>query len=150
MQNLYVKFHEESNDSLEEEARFVFKELEKGNKKYLALWQQFKQLSLLSFQEIYELLKVSFDYYHGESFYQDKTAEIVLKLNEKGLTKKDDGALIVDLEKENLGVSLIERSDGATLYMTRDLAALFYRFKTFNFSKILYVVGNEQKLHLSN
>ncbi|MDY0115223.1 MAG: arginine--tRNA ligase [Acholeplasmatales bacterium] len=147
LQNLYVKFHEESNDSLEEEARFVFKELEKGNKKYLALWQQFKQLSLLSFQEIYELLKVSFDYYHGESFYQDKTAEIVLKLNEKGLTKKDDGALIVDLEKENLGVSLIERSDGATLYMTRDLAALFYRFKTFNFSKILYVVGNEQKLH---
>ncbi|SRR5690554_975731 len=147
LQNLYVKFHEESNESLEEEARFVFKELEKGNKKYLALWQQFKQLSLLSFQEIYELLKVSFDYYHGESFYQDKTAEIVLKLNEKGLTKKDDGALIVDLEKENLGVSLIERSDGATLYMTRDLAALFYRFKTFNFSKILYVVGNEQKLH---
>lgn len=145
LQSLYVKFHEEVTDELEEQARLVFKQLEEGNEKYLKLWSYFKELSLVSFAKMYELLNVSFDYYQGESFYNDKMDRVIEEIEAKKISKIDDGALIVELD--NMPPALIKRSDGATLYMTRDLAALLYRYDTFKFDKVLYVVGNEQKLH---
>ncbi len=145
LQSLYVKFHEKTTEELEEKARTVFKMLEEGNEEYLELWGYFKKLSLVAFDKMYQLLNVSFDYYQGESFYNDKMDKVVNEIENKKIAKIDDGALIVELE--NMPPALIKRSDGATLYMTRDLAALLYRFETFNFNKVLYVVGNEQKLH---
>lgn len=149
LQSLYVKFHSLEDESLEDEARLVFKELEEGNEEYTSLWEKFKKLSLVSFDKMYKLLDVTFDYYTGESFYNDKMERVVKELDNKALTKIDDGALIVNLDEYNMPPALIKRSDGATLYMTRDLAALLYRYETFNFDRILYVVGNEQKLHFS-
>lgn len=145
LQSLYVKFHEESTEELEEQARVVFREMEEGNEKYLKLWRYFKELSLVSFEKMYQLLNVSFDYYQGESFYNDKMDRVIKEIEEKQIAKIDDGALIIELD--DMPPALIKRSDGATLYMTRDLAALLYRFDNFKFDKVLYVVGNEQKLH---
>src|SRR5690606_9165311 len=101
------------------------------------------------FMEMYELLNVQFDSYNGEAFYNDKMDSVVEELEEKNLLVEDQGAMVVKVD-ENQPPVLIKRSDGATLYATRDLAALLYRYKTYNFSKILYVVGNEQKLHFEN
>ena len=98
--------------------------------------------------KMYEILNVKFDSYHGEAFYNDKMADVVKILTEKELTEIDDGALIVRLN-DDLPPALIKRSDGATLYITRDLAALLYRYNTYHFDKVLYVVGNEQKLHFN-
>jgi arginyl-tRNA synthetase len=148
LQALYVGFHEDAKDdpSLEVQAREVFKALENGNEDYLALWKQFRDLSLEEFMSMYEVLNVSFDAYEGEAFYNDKMDEVVQALDEKGLLKIDDGATIVDLG-EDLPPALIKRSDGATLYLTRDLAALKYRYEHYGAKKVIYVVGNEQQLH---
>ncbi|NMA04964.1 MAG: arginine--tRNA ligase [Acholeplasmataceae bacterium] len=148
LQSLYVKFHEEENELLEEKARETFKALEDGDKRVLALWEYFKEESLKEFMKMYEILNVKFDSYHGEAFYNDKMADVVKILTEKELTEIDDGALIVRLN-DDLPPALIKRSDGATLYITRDLAALLYRYNTYHFDKVLYVVGNEQKLHFN-
>jgi len=151
LQKLYVKFHEEekNNKELEQEGRDAFRKLEEGNDEYVKLWKWFKDESLKEFMKMYDILNVSFDSYNGESFYNDKMDEIVEILENKKLLKIDDGATIVDLSKQNLPPALIKRQDGATLYMTRDLAALKYRLDTYNFTKALYVVGNEQKLHFN-
>ncbi|MFU8792754.1 MAG: arginine--tRNA ligase [Acholeplasmataceae bacterium] len=148
LQKLYVKFHdEEKNDpTLEQQARDVFRALELNDPNYQALWTYFKEASLEEFNDMYELLGVSFDYYTGESFYNDKMDAVVLELEEKNLLRIDEGATIVDLGAD-MPPALIKRSDGATLYMTRDVAALLYRHQTYHFKKMLYVVGNEQKLH---
>lgn len=148
LQSLYVKFHEEENEELEEKARETFKALEDGDERVLALWKYFKDESLKEFMKMYEILNVKFDSYHGEAFYNDKMDDVVKILTEKELTEVDDGALIVRLD-DNLPPALIKRSDGATLYITRDLAALLYRYNTYHFDKVLYVVGNEQKLHFN-
>ncbi len=149
LQSLYVKFHDEAikEPQLDDEAREVFKRLEDGDEEILKLWKKFRELSIVEFVELYKLLKVTFDYYQGESFYNDKMDRVVKFLEERNLLKLDQGAQIVDLEKYNIPPALIKRADGATLYMTRDLAALIYRYETFNAKKMLYVVGNEQKLH---
>ena len=147
LQSLYVKFHDQDDDALEDKARAVFKQLEDGDERVLNLWTYFKDESLKEFMKMYDILNVSFDSYHGEAFYNDKMAAVVETLKEKGLTEVDDGALIVRLG--DLPPALIQRSDGATLYMTRDLAALLYRYNTYHFDKVLYVVGNEQKLHFT-
>lgn len=149
LQSLYVKFHDEAliNPKLDDQAREVFKSLEDGDEESLALWKKFRDLSLVEFTEIYERLGIEFDYYQGESFYNDKTDKIIELLENKELLVKDDGALIVHLEEQGFPPALIKRSDGATLYMTRDLAAVLYRFQQYHANKILYVVGNEQKLH---
>ena len=139
LQSLYVKFHEEENELLEEKARETFKALEDGDKRVLALWEYFKEESLKEFMKMYEILNVKFDSYHGEAFYNDKMADVVKILTEKELTEIDDGALIVRLN-DDLPPALIKRSDGATLYITRDLAALLYRYNTYHFDKVLYVV----------
>ncbi len=148
LQDLYVKFHDDAklDTSLEDQARAVFKALENGNAKYLSLWRVFRELSLKEFMQMYEILSVDFDSYDGEAFYNDKMDTIVEELDKKGLLKVDDGATIVDLG-EDMPPALIKRSDGATLYITRDLAAVKYRYETYNAKKILYVVGNEQQLH---
>lgn len=148
LQNLYVKFHEEAlkDPTLEEEARDVFRKMELGDENYLKLWQVFRKESLKEFTNVYDILKVRFDSYAGEAFYNDKIEAVVDKLADLKLLEIDDGATIVNLGDE-MPPALIKRSDGGTLYITRDLTALLYRHENYNFSKILYVVGNEQKLH---
>lgn len=148
LQKLYVKFHQESesNPSLEDDARAIFKRLEEGDQEMLELWQYFRDESLKEFMSMYDLLGVSFDSYDGESFYNDKMEAIADRLDELGLLVEDDGAMIVRLG-DQIPPALIKRRDGATLYITRDLAALMYRYNHYHFDKVLYVVGNEQKLH---
>ncbi|MDD3842538.1 MAG: arginine--tRNA ligase [Candidatus Izemoplasmatales bacterium] len=145
---LYVEFHElvKTNPEMDNEARRIFKELEQGNPEYVTLWNWFREVSLADYMKVYELLNVKFDSYNGEAFYNDKMQPIIDELAAKGLLKEDQGAMIVDLG-EQLPPALIQKSDGSTLYITRDLAALFYRKQTYHFSRCLYVVGNEQKLH---
>lgn len=146
----YIKFHEEAerNPSLNDEGRAAFKALEDGDENALALWDWFRTESLKEFQRIYDLLNVSFDSYNGEAYYNDKMEPVVDELEEKGLLVESDGALVVQLG-EDLPPALIKKSDGATLYATRDLAAAIDRKQTYNFVKSLYVVGNEQSLHFN-
>lgn len=146
---LYVDFHEkaEKDPTLEDEARAAFKKLEDGNPEMIRLWTWFKDESLKEFTRVYEMLDVQFDSYNGEAFYNDKMQAVVDELEEKGVSTVDNGATIVDLEAENLPPALIKKSDGATLYMTRDLATAYYRYNTYHFDQSLYVVGNEQSNH---
>ncbi|MDT2756786.1 arginine--tRNA ligase [Enterococcus asini] len=146
---LYVDFHEkaETEPALEDEARAWFKKLEDGDQEATSLWQWFRDESLKEFNKIYGLLDVSFDSMNGEAFYNDKMAEVVELLEEKHLLKEDQGAEIVDLSAYDLNPALIRKSDGATLYITRDLAAAIYRKRTYDFAKAIYVVGNEQSNH---
>lgn len=148
MTNLYVKFHEEAkkDESLNEEARQAFRKCELGDKEYLELWRYIREESLKESAQIYDLLGVTFDSYNGEAFYNDKMDGVVEELEAKHLVTLDDNALIVRFP-DGMPPALIKRSDGGSLYMTRDLAALLYRKKEYNFKEILYVVGNEQKLH---
>ncbi len=142
---IYVKVS--SDESLEEASRQAFKELENGNPKYLSLWKKFKSLSLKQFNEIYKILGTNFDVISGESLYNKKMSFVIKDLEKKGLLQKSDGAMIVNLEKYNLGVVLIQKSDGATLYTTRDLAAAIDRRKKYKAEYLLYEVGSEQRLH---
>jgi arginyl-tRNA synthetase len=146
---VYIKFHEEvENDpSLETEARQLFKKLEDGDPEMVGLWQKFRDLSIVEFKKLYEEFNIEFDSYNGESFYTDKMGEVVQMLRDKGLLVESNGAQIVDLEKFNMPPCLILKSDGATIYATRDLAAALYRYRTYDFHKCLYVVGNTQALH---
>lgn len=146
---LYVKFHEEAeNDlSLEEQGRSWFKKLEDGDQEALSLWQWFRDESLKEFSRIYELMNVEFDSFAGEAFYNDKMNRVVKLLEEKQLLVESDQAQVVELTDEELPPCLIKKSDGATLYATRDLAAALYRKENYDFDLSLYVVGNEQSLH---
>lgn len=145
---LYVKFHEEAKKdaTLEEEAREAFRKMELKDPEYLELWRWIREESLKESAQIYDLLGISFDSYNGEAFYNDKMDLIIEELKNKKLLKEDQGAQIVDLG-DTMPPALIQRSDGGSLYITRDLAAVFYRKKEYQFDDILYVVGNEQKLH---
>ena len=145
---LYVKFHEEAekDPSLEDEGREAFRQMELKNQEYLDLWKWIREESLKESKQIYDLLDIDFDSYNGEAFYNDKMDSVVEELEKKNLLKDDQGAKIVSLG-DDMPPALIKRSDGGSLYITRDLAAVFYRKKEYKFDKILYVVGNEQKLH---
>lgn len=146
---LYVLFHEEAekHPELEDEGRAWFKKLEDGNEEAIALWTWFREESLAEFQKVYDRLNIQFDSYKGEAFYNDKMDSVVSLLDKKNLLTLNQGAHIVDLEKYNLNPALIRKSDGATLYMTRDLAAALYRKENYDFSQALYVVGQEQSNH---
>lgn len=144
---LYTKFHEEANEELDAEARYWFKELENGNEEAKELWQWFREESLKEFMEIYELLDIKFDSFNGEAFYNDKMDAAIELLAEKNLLVSSEGAEVVQLEDKDLPPCLIRKSDGATLYATRDLAAAVYRQNTYHFSKAFYVVGHEQSIH---
>src|SRR5690606_21158425 len=146
---LYIKFHEEAEKDpvLEEDARMWFKKLEDSDAEAEALWRWFKEESLKEFAKIYELLEVEFDSYDGEAFYNDKMGETIGLLKEKGLLTPSRGAEVVDLSEFDLPPFLIRKSDGATLYGTRDLTAALYMKNTYGFSRSLYIVGQEQTPH---
>lgn len=147
----YVEFHEKAkeNPALDDEGRAWFKKLEDGDPEAHKLWSWFREESLKEFTEIYDRLGITFDSYNGEAFYNDKMDRVVKALEDKHLLQESQGAQIVDLSpiNENLTPAMIKRSDGATLYMTRDLAAAMYRKDTYHFAKSLYVVGGEQREH---
>lgn len=147
--SLYTKFHEESkkDPSLEEEARKAFNNLENKNKDELELWEEFRKESINEFKRVYDILGVKFDYMSGESFYSEKLFKVVDELEEKNLLTESEGAFIVDLNEYDLTPALIKKSDGASLYITRDITAAIDRYKDFNFSKMLYVVATQQNLH---
>ena len=146
--DIYVKFHKEAekDPSLDDEARAWFKKIEDGDKEALSIFNRFKTSTLAEVEKIYKRLNVTFDSYAGESFYNDKMQPVLDMLTKKGLLVDDDGAKVVKLG-EGMPPCLLVRSDGATLYATRDLAAAFYRKKTYDFDKCLYVVASQQNLH---
>lgn len=144
----YVKFHEEAekDPKLEDEGRAAFKKLENGDEEEIKLWKWFREVSVQEFNRIYKELGVTFDSYNGEAFFNDKMQPVVDELREKGLLEESRGAQVVNLgEDEN--PALILKSDGSSLYMTRDLAAALYRKKEYDFVMSLYVAGGEQTGH---
>lgn len=151
LMRIYVVFHEEAakDPSLNDQAREWFAKMEQGNEEALSIWQWFKDISLIEYRRIYDLLGMEFDHFTGESFYRDKTQEVVDLLNEKNLLVESEGANIVPLDDYNMAPCLITKKDGSSIYATRDLAALLYRKRTYDFSKCIYVTGLEQKLHFA-
>ena len=145
--DLYVRFNSEADEEMEREAREYFRLIESGDKEANELFDWFKDLTLKYVKTIYEKLNVKFDSYAGERFYTDKMEPVIDELREKGLLKESEGAQIVDLEQYGMPPCLILRSDGASLYATRDLAAAIYRKNTYDFYKCLYVVAYQQNLH---
>lgn len=146
---LYIKFHEEAerDSALEDEARLWFKKLEDGDREAEELWTWFKDESMKEFSKIYDLLGVEFDSFSGEAFYNGKMEATIELLREKKLLIESEGAEVVDLSEHGLPPFLIRKSDGATLYGTRDLTAALYRKDNYQFAESLYVVGQEQTLH---
>lgn len=146
---IYVKFHDEAekNPSLEDEGRMYFKKLEEGDNEAVELWKRFKDLSLKEFNNIYSILGVDFDSWAGESFYNDKMDIVVKELEEKNVLTDSNGAKVVMLDEYNMSPCIVVKSDGASIYATRDLAAAMYRKKHYNFDKCIYVVGKDQILH---
>ena len=149
---LYVKITAESekDDSIQEEARYWFRELEQKNEEALELWEWMREISLVEFNKVYDMLNIKFDSYAGESFYSDKMDRVVYELNEKGLMVESQGAHLVELEEYGMPPALIMKSDGSTLYTTRDIAAAFYRKDKYDFYKNIYVVGSQQNLHFKS
>ncbi|MDE7216001.1 MAG: arginine--tRNA ligase [Clostridia bacterium] len=147
--DIYVKFHkeEEKDPSLSDQAREWFKAIEDGDKEALELFEYFKAITLKEVDRIYKRLNISFDSYAGESFYNDKMQPVLDELKAKGLLVESDGAKVVKFEDDLMPPCLLQRSDGATLYATRDMAAAFYRKNTYDFYKCLYVVAYQQNLH---
>ncbi len=146
---LYVKFNKEAEDdvSFMDEARIWFKRLEEGHEEALELWQWMRDISLKEFNKVYDLLNIKFDSYAGESFYSEKMKEVIKELEDKNLLTKSQGAEIVELEDYDMPPALIRKSDGSTLYATRDIAAAIYRKEHYDFYKNIYVVASEQRLH---
>lgn len=149
LMKIYVRINDlcKEDESVLEACRENFKLLEEGDKYCTELWEKFRAVSLKEFQRIYDLLGVKFDSLKGESFYTDKMDEVEDILNKAGVITESQGAKIVDLEDKGLGVCIIRKSNGSTIYATRDLAAIRYRAKTYDFDKCLYVVAYEQALH---
>ncbi len=146
---LYVRFQDEAkgDESLDEEARAVFKKLEEGSAEELEMWQRFRSLSVERFDEIYARLGLKFDSEEGEAHYRDKVPEAAEFLRAKGLLEESQGAQVVDLEDHKLGVMLVLKSDDASIYASRDVAAARDRHARWNFDRLVYVVGADQKLH---
>lgn len=146
---IYVKFNEEAekDESLIVEAREWFVKMEQNNPEALKIWNWFKEISMVEFERIYELLGISFDSCLGESFYRDKVPALMAELKEKGLLVESQGAKVIDLEKYHMPPCLITKSDGGSIYHSRDIAAILYRKEQYNFEKCLYVTGLEQSLH---
>ena len=150
MMDMYVRINDlcKKDEVVLERCRENFKLLENGDEYCTSLWEKFKELSLKEFSKIYDVLNVKFDSYAGESFYQDKMNEVIEILESKGRITESNGAKIVDLEDRGISTPcIIQKSDGSTIYATRDLAAILYRARTYDFDKCLYVVAYEQNLH---
>ncbi len=147
---IYVRYQKEEKErpELKERAAEAFRRLESGeDNDERALWRKLRDISLKAFQGPYGRLRVEFDHVTGESFYEDKMEAVVEKLEDAGITTISDGALVVEFPEQKIPPCILRKSDGTTIYATRDLAALFYRRETYKFDKALYVVGSEQKLH---
>lgn len=146
---IYVKFNDESenNGNLIIEAREWFVKMEQNDPEALEIWNWFKEISMVEFERIYDLLGISFDSYLGESFYRDKVPALVEKLKDMGILVESQGAKVIDLEKYNMPPCLITKSDGSSIYHSRDIAAILYRKEQYDFEKCLYVTGLEQSLH---
>lgn len=151
LERIYVKFGKEAekDPSLNDQARAAFRELENGNEEYLEIWRMFKDISMREYTATYKRLGIEFDVWDGESLYTDKMPAIVAELREKGLLKIDNGASIVDLSEWKMPPALILKSDGTTLYPTRDIAAANYRYNTYKFDKCAYVTSAGQSLHFA-
>lgn len=146
---LYVRVNTEAdqNEKIKEECRHYFASLEKGDEDAVKIWTWIREISLKEFNIVYDLLGIKFDSYNGESFYSDKMMKQVERMEKLGILKDSEGAKIVDLEKYNLPPALILKSDGSTIYITRDIAAAEYRHETYHPEKNIYVVATEQNLH---
>lgn len=146
---IYVKFNEESkkNESLIVEAREWFVKMEQNDPETMKIWEWFKEISMVEFERVYDLLGISFDSYLGESFYRDKVPALVEELKQKGLLQESQGAQVIDLEEYQMPPCLITKSDGGSIYHSRDIAAILYRKEQYHFNKCLYVTGLEQSLH---
>lgn len=151
LMDIYVKFHEEAekDDSLNDEARAWFLKMEQGNEEALEIWQWFRDISFKEFMRVYNILGMEFDSFAGESFYRDKTADVIKRLTDDGLLKESQGAMIVPLDEYDMPPCIVAKKDGSSIYATRDLAAILYRKATYNFDRCLYVTGLEQKLHFA-
>ncbi len=149
LNKLYVKFHDEadSDDSLNDEARAYLVKMQNGDEDALNLWKWFKEISLVEYEKIYSLLDITFDSYRGESYYNDKMMPVVEEMNNQGLLIESNGAKIVDLEEYKMPPCLILRSDGGTLYPTRDIASVIDRYETHDFEKAIYITAIDQSLH---
>jgi len=147
--DLYVRFHREEklDPSLSDDAREAFKRLEQGEHEEAELWHKFKDFSLEAFKKTYRRLGIKFDYYTGESFYNDKMGAVIERLKKAGLTRVSEDALIVELNDESIPPCILSKADGATLYATRDITGVLYRWETFKFEKALYVVATAQRDH---
>lgn len=152
---IYVKFHDEAKaeieqngtSDLEQQAREAFRLLESGSETETALWTRFRELSLKEFNRVYDRLGIHFDNYNGESFYSDQIPAVVDMLREKRLLESSEGAQVVRLDDENLPPCIVLKSDGTTIYASRDIAAILYRDRTWHFDQNIYVVGLPQALH---
>ena len=151
LMRIYVLFHEEAekNPELEDEARAWFHKMETGDEEALKIWEWFIDISLEEFKRIYKLMGMDFDHFTGESFYRNMTDDVVKTLTDHNLLTDSEGAKIVDLSEYDMAPCLVVKNDGSSIYATRDLAAIMYRKKTYNFTKCLYVTGQEQKLHFA-
>ncbi len=150
LMDMYVRINElcKEDENVLERCRENFRLLEAGDKYCTDLWNKFKDVSMVEFNKIYDVLNVKFDSYNGEAFYADKTDEVIQKLEEKGVLTDSEGAKIVDLTDVGIKTPcLIQKANGSSIYATRDLAAIMYRAKTYDFDKCLYVVAYEQNLH---
>ncbi|MDD4316129.1 MAG: arginine--tRNA ligase [Clostridia bacterium] len=149
LNELYVKYHRESEQdvTLDDKARYWFRKIEEGDKDAVELFDLFKEITLKEVKKTYKRLKISFDSYNGEAFYNDKMQPVLDELDEKKLLVESDGAKVVELSQYDMPPCLLVKADGATLYATRDLAAAFYRKKRYDFYKCLYVVAYQQNLH---
>lgn len=149
LNKLYVRYHQEAEEhpEMDDEARAWFKRIEDGDKEATAYFDVFKQVTMKAVGKIYDRLKIKFDSYAGESFYNDKMQPCLDILKDKGLLVESDGAQVVNLDEYGMPPCLLVKADGATLYATRDIAAAYYRKKTYNFYKCLYVVAYQQNLH---
>ena len=148
---LYVRFHDEaeSKPELDDQARAWFKKIEDGDEEALSLFNWFKEITISEVQKVYVQLGIRFDSFNGEAFFSDKMGPVIDELQQKGLLKESDGAMVVDLEEYKMPPCIIMKRDGATLYATRDLAAAMWRKKKYGFDKCLYVVAYQQNLHFA-
>ena len=146
---IYIRINDlcKEDESVLEQCRDNFKKLEDGDEYCVKIWQKFRELSLKEFQRIYDLLDIQFDSWNGEAFYTDKMQEVKDILEKNNKLVESEGARVVDLSKEDMPPCIIEKSNGSTTYATRDLAAILYRARTYNFDKALYVTSSEQILH---
>ncbi len=149
LNSLYKSFENASkaDATLEDQARQAFQKLEAGDQRYKGLWSAFKSITLKELQRLYTMLNVEFDHYTGEAFFIDHIPKIMAEIEAKGLIKQSQGAEIIDLEQFNLTPALLRKTDGATLYITRDIAAAIYRQENYAFDRCLYIVDNGQSLH---